>query len=124
MTNSRLAVSTGIGGVALVLALINDLGLASGLGINPKITGILALVLATLAFIISIRQASPILSGFLIIQGLSDTSAALIADAMIGVPFGAWVFALGIVKSAITISSMAKREKQTQGTKNATLQTS
>jgi hypothetical protein len=84
------------------LALINDLRYVSYLGIKPSITGILALALGTAAFFISFRKKSFIVSGSLIIQGLANMSAAVLAGATIGIPFGAWIFILGVVKLAIS----------------------
>lgn len=110
MNNPRLAVATVLGGVALVLALINDLGIVSYLGIKPSITGITAFAFAIIAFLVAMRTGSIILSGFLTLQGISDASAAAIAGATIGVVFGGFVLLLGVVKIVITVRSMRRNK--------------
>ncbi|MDG6994736.1 MAG: hypothetical protein JRN52_02340 [Nitrososphaerota archaeon] len=108
MKNSRLVIGTVLGGVALVLALVNDLGIVSYLGVEPSTTGILAFFLAIVAFFIALRTGSIMLSVFLTIQGISDVIAAALAGATIGVEFGSFVLLLGCVKIAITARSMSK----------------
>ncbi len=103
--STLLTASIGLGAIALILQLMNDLGVSRDLGIRLLISGILALVLATAAFFIAVRKPSVLLSGFLVVQGTSAVTAAALAGAMIGVPFGVWVLALGITKAAITVKS-------------------
>jgi hypothetical protein len=114
MSESKLFIvsSSLLAFVGLALALVNDLGLVSYLGVEPSVTGILALALATTAFFVSVRKISFVVSGCLIAQGTADVFAALAAGAAIGVPFGAWVLALGLAKAAISARSFQKRRTQ------------
>jgi plastocyanin len=95
--------------LGLGLALINDFGFVSYLGIKPSITGILALVFATASFFMAMRKGSFLVSASLIAQGVSDVSAAILAGAIIGVPFGSWILALGLVKAVISARSVQKK---------------
>ncbi len=110
-TSKSIQISTVLALPGLALALINDLGFVSYLGIKPSITGILALVLAIAAFFVAMRKGSFLVSGSLIAQGGADVISAISAGAVIGVPFGTWILALGLLKAAISSRSLQKRKK-------------
>ncbi len=109
MSNFRLLASQGLAGTALVLALLNDLDLVSYTGLSPRTTGIAALVLAAVAFVVAFRTGSAAVSGFLTLQGAADIAAAYSAGATIGMIFGAIPLALGLAKAAITLRAGARR---------------
>jgi plastocyanin len=106
MSNSRLIASQLLAVVALGLALLNDLGLTTDLGLKPEVTGISALLLAFVAFFVALRTGSVLVSACLTVQGIANVAAAAQAGATIGIPFGLVVLVLGIAKALITLGGM------------------
>ena len=100
--NPKLSASQGFAAVALFLALLNDLGLANGIGVKPAVTGISAFVFAVVAFAITARTGSALVSSFLTLQGVADVAASASAGATIGIPFGSTVLVLGLAKAVMT----------------------
>ncbi|MDG7001305.1 MAG: hypothetical protein JRN15_19590 [Nitrososphaerota archaeon] len=102
MSNTRLLVAQGLAVVAVVLALLNDFGLSSSIGLELRTTGITAFILALAAFFIAVEKGSVLISALLIVQGLAGAYFAYSAGAMIGIYFGLLILALGIAKGGVT----------------------
>jgi hypothetical protein len=115
MTNSKLVIGMGLAAAALALVLPNlaggiaVLGLATGTALN-----ISSIALSALAFAVSWKQKSYLVSGLLAATGIIYMIPALIALASInfavivfpgpilGVIFGLAIFGLGVAKSVRT----------------------
>ena len=102
MSNSRLLVAQGLAVVAVVMALLNDFGLSSSIGLELRTTGIIAFILALAAFFVAVEKGSALISALLVVQGLTGAYFAFSAGAVIGIYFGLLILALGIAKSGVT----------------------
>ncbi len=109
MSNPRPIASQLIAVLALGLALLNDLGLATDLGLKLQVTGISALLLAVVAFFVALRTGSVVVSACLTVQGVANIAAAAQAGATIGIPFGLVVLVLGVAKAIITLRGLKAR---------------
>lgn len=112
MSNSKLVLAKGFAGTALVIALVDAIW-SSFLPIDVATAGIVfglsTISFSTAAFFISLRQRSLVISALLVASGIVITIHGVIETRnlaviylpgpILGVIFGLWVLALGIVKS-------------------------
>jgi hypothetical protein len=115
MSNSKLILAKGFAGAALLLALVDAIW-SSFLPIDVATGGIVfglsTISFSTAAFFISLSKRSHLVAALLIASGIVITTHGVIETRnltiiyipgpILGVMFGVWVLALGIVKSIKT----------------------
>jgi hypothetical protein len=117
MTNSKLILAVGLAAATLVVFLAVTLsGGALRAGLAPW-PGMGAIVLATVAFVVSWKQRSFLVAGLLAASGIILMIPGLIATGylsvivfpgpILGVIFGLIIFGLGIAKGIRTARSIA-----------------
>ena len=105
-----LLVSQGLAAIAVVSAMLGDLGIDDYLGLSVRTTGIVALAAASAAFFVARKRGSLFVSASLLTMGIMNTALALqaaifyhsLGALVFGVSFGAWVLFLGVAKTAAT----------------------
>lgn len=108
MSSIRLLAGQVLAGLAVILALLNDSGETSSLGLALMTVGISAFILALAAFFITVEKGSLAIAGLLTLQGAVNSYAAYMARVNVGIYFGLVVLALGVVKFGVTLWSRTK----------------